>query len=483
MSKSVLAFFVALPFLAFASEKYGVYDLQGNRISVFEAEQHELPEKTQQAKAMHPNRNLYISSLIKGKNHKPIFRYRYKAEMGAYIEASRKETFSICPNKEIQGTWISEHSVSLNADNCISVMAPNLSGTFRVLFLQNSGRTDTIRVLVEQSYIQMGDYSHRIWVPDSMPSWCESRICMFPAEGHYESRSYSQHLIVDKTKLTMGDAQHYSKVYDIEFARWNLKEYPKNEKLEESKLPFLGYGYDGWRIANARSKKEGLDTVYHIVDIRNYNKKDMGKLVLLGNPNAIDASNIFVAVDTLAFGYRLPSDNEWIFLMRAGASTRYYWGDEEDSLTVSRYAWVRPVGLRSVAQRLPNRFGLYDMVGLTNFEWVEVHSYRIYSNLYNKYEEEQNFDYFRGLHDIVLSCGSWDERSLSPECDFIKKIGPIKQFIGMPLVRRTCTIESSDKWKEECVDFDEPVLKTKTAKYEGFRLLRKTPKLHKLEKM
>jgi hypothetical protein len=44
-----LAFFLILPFLAFAGEKYGVYDLQGSRILAFEAEWYELPEKIQQS--------------------------------------------------------------------------------------------------------------------------------------------------------------------------------------------------------------------------------------------------------------------------------------------------------------------------------------------------------------------------------------------------------------------------------------------------
>jgi len=162
-------------------------------------------------------------------------RYRYKAETGAYIEASRKETFSICHEKEIDGTWISEYSVSLNAENCLSVQAPNLAGTFRILFLENSGQTYTIQVLVEQSYINMGDYTHRIWVPDSIapdsplpipsvPPVCGPTICNFPNDGHYENRNYTQSLIVDKTKFTMGDAQHYSKTYNIELIRWAFKE-------------------------------------------------------------------------------------------------------------------------------------------------------------------------------------------------------------------------------------------------------------------
>ena len=62
--------------------------------------------------------------------------------------------------------------------------------------------------------------------------------------------------------------------------------------------------------------------------------------------------------------YRLPSDAEWEYCFRAGSETAYCFGDDEGDL--GRYAWyssnsngnVQPVG-----EKLPNKFGLYDMHG------------------------------------------------------------------------------------------------------------------------
>jgi hypothetical protein len=408
---------------SFAGERYGVYDLQGKRVFVFEAERHELPEKTRQIKAVYPNRSLYVSSLPKGRNSKPLSRYRYKAETGAYIEASRNETFAICPDKEIQGTWISEHSVALNAENCLSVQAPNLAGTFRILFVENSGRTDTIQVLVEQSYIQMGDYSHKVWVN---------------ASGHYDNKKYEQALIVDKTEFTMRDAQHYSQ-FGIELNPWidpNYKwgnsprfseAYLPSENLKTSMRPYLSY-YDAWKIANVRSKLEGLDTVYSLVLTQ-------------------DGEGEFI-IDSSASGYRMPFMEEWGMLMRAGTSTRYYWGDEEDSLTVSRYTQVRPIGhtQHKVAQKQPNAFGLYDMISPNNTNT----SCGIFSML----------------------CGSDPFINRMPECRFLS--GEVARKIetnsGMCLVN----LASGTK---KCNNF------ISSFHVSSLRLLRKTPKLHKLEKL
>jgi formylglycine-generating enzyme required for sulfatase activity len=68
--------------------------------------------------------------------------------------------------------------------------------------------------------------------------------------------------------------------------------------------------------------------------------------------------------------YRLLSEAEWEYAVRAGGVTTYSFGD--DPAVLDDYAWynVNSGGAHPVGEKTPNAFGLYDMHGNV-WEWVE----------------------------------------------------------------------------------------------------------------
>ncbi len=130
----------------------------------------------------------------------------------------------------------------------------------------------------------------------------------------------------------------YREIMDESSSRWS-------RDTDDGTLPATYQSwFDAVKFCNALSQHQGLQPCYGINDKQ-------------------------VTWDRDGNGYRLPTEAEWEYAVRAGTTTRWFCGDDEAEL--ERYAWfnknsgdrVHPVG-----EKEPNPWGFHDMAGNV-WEW------------------------------------------------------------------------------------------------------------------
>ncbi|MBN2344427.1 MAG: formylglycine-generating enzyme family protein [Deltaproteobacteria bacterium] len=147
--------------------------------------------------------------------------------------------------------------------------------------------------------------------------------------------------------------------------------------------------YEAMAFANALSDKEGFERCYDLSDCTG----SIGSGCSEGEESCDndDLEDVFNCPGDphvhenwyACSGYRLPTNAEWEYAARAGTSTATYNGDFENSLeygdvyevpVLEPIAWYRSSengnSLHDVAQKQPNRWGLYDVLGNAR-EWID----------------------------------------------------------------------------------------------------------------
>jgi formylglycine-generating enzyme required for sulfatase activity len=109
--------------------------------------------------------------------------------------------------------------------------------------------------------------------------------------------------------------------------------------------------FDAVLYCNARSIRDGIDTVYRYTGLRG----TPGNGCILTGLNCDSLKKI---------GYHLPTEAQWEFAARGGTTTDNYWTNLADN-DPDHYAWTisNSFAIQAVAQLKPNNYGLYDVCG------------------------------------------------------------------------------------------------------------------------
>ena len=151
-------------------------------------------------------------------------------------------------------------------------------------------------------------------------------------------------------------------------------------------------------------------------------------------------------------GSRLPTEAEWEYACRAESESPYYFGNDSNDL--DKYGWYKNNSnnkYQKVGQKLPNKWGLYDMHGNVS-EWtLDAYDTSFYSNSKNEIDNNP-YNQPEKLYPRVVRGGSWKSSSYR--------------------LRSASRQASSKQWKKQDPQIPRSKWWHTDAQFVGFRIVR-----------
>jgi len=145
--------------------------------------------------------------------------------------------------------------------------------------------------------------------------------------------------------------------------------------------------------------------------------------------------------------YRLPTEAEWEYACRAGASSAYFFG--ADAAQLGEYAWYSANSkgrYQKVATKKPNPWGLYDMLGNV-MEWT-LDAYAPYRSA----AQVNPWVKATAPYPHAVRGGSWNDPA--------------------PMLRCSARVASDPSWKQQDPQLPKSIWYLTDAQWLGFRLVR-----------